>query len=153
MTEPLPYGGFIWVENVDDTDFYTISDDGDFSYFVEVDLKYPETLHDSHKDLPFCAEHMAPPSSKQYKLMTTLHDKQCYVLHYRALKQALKHGLVLVKIHRAIQFKQIPWLKNISTYTAQKGRKPKMSLKKCFSNFLTTLFMSRRWKTRGNALA
>ena len=57
MTKPLPYGGFIWVENVDDTDFYNISDDGDFGYFVEVDLKYPETLHDAYKDLPFCAEH------------------------------------------------------------------------------------------------
>ena len=63
MTEPLPYGGFIWVENVDDTNFYNISDNADFGYFVEVDLKYPETLHDAHKDLPFWAEHMAPPGS------------------------------------------------------------------------------------------
>ena len=48
MTESLPYGGFIWMKNVED-----------FGYFVEVDLKYPEILHDAHKDLPFCAEHMA----------------------------------------------------------------------------------------------
>ena len=82
MTEPLPYGGFIWVEIVDNTDFYNIFDNGDFGYFVELDLKYPEMLHDAHKDLPFCAEHMAPPGSKHQKLMTTLHDKQRYVLHY-----------------------------------------------------------------------
>ena len=81
MTEYLPYVGFIWVENFDETNFYNISDDGDFGYFVEVDLKYPETLHDAHKEPPFCAEHMAPPGSKQHKLMTTLHDKQRYVLH------------------------------------------------------------------------
>ena len=105
ITEPLPYGGFIWVENVDDTDFYNISDNIDFEYFVEVDLKYPETLHDAHKDLPFCTEQMASPGSKQHKLMTTLHDKHRYVLYYRALKQALKHGLVLDKVHHAIQFR------------------------------------------------
>ena len=47
MTELLPYDDFIWVENIHNTDFYNISDDGDFGYFVEVDLKYPETLHDA----------------------------------------------------------------------------------------------------------
>ena len=129
MTEPLPYGGFIWVENVDDMDFY-ISDNADFGYFVEVDLKYPETLHDAHKDLPFCAEHMVPPGSKQHKLMTTLHDKQRYVLHYRALKQALKHGLVLVKIHRDIQFKQSPWLKKYIDLNSAKRKEAKNEFEK-----------------------
>ena len=55
------------MENVDDIDFYNISDDGDFGYFVEVDLKYPETLYDVHKDLPFCAEHMATTHGDLYK--------------------------------------------------------------------------------------
>ena len=118
------------MENVDNTDFYNISDDGDFGYFVEVDLKYPETLHDAHKDLPFCAEHMAPPGSKQQKLMTTLHDKQRYVLHYRALKQALKHGLVLIKVHRAIQFKQSPWLKQYIDLNSAKRKEAKNEFEK-----------------------
>ena len=34
-----------------------------------------------------------------------------YVVHIRALKQALNHGLVLKKVHRVIQFNQKPWLK------------------------------------------
>ena len=130
MTEPLPYSDFIWVENVDNTDFYNISDDGDFGYFVEVDLKYPETLHDAHKDLPFCAEHMAPPGSKQQKLMTTLHEKQRYVLHYRALKQVLKHGLVLIKVHRAIQFKESPWLKKYIDLNSAKRKEAKNEFEK-----------------------
>jgi hypothetical protein len=66
--------------------FFDIPDYHPYGYILEVDLEYPETLHDSHKDLPFCAEHMAPPGSKNSKLMTTLHDKTRYVLHYRALK-------------------------------------------------------------------
>ena len=105
MTESLPYCGFEWIKNVDEPNFFNIPDDHMFGYFLEVDLKYPVTLHDTHKDLPFCAEHMEPPGTKQQKLMTTLHDKERYVLHYRALKQALKHGLVLTKVHWAIKFK------------------------------------------------
>ena len=95
-----------------------------------MDLKYSETLHDAHKDLPFCAEYMTPPGSKQHKLMTTLHDKHRYVLHYRALKQALKHGLVLVKVHRAIQFKQSPWLKKYIDLNSAKRKEAKNEFEK-----------------------
>ena len=34
-----------------------------------------------------------------------------YVLHIRALKQALNHELILKKVHRIIQFNQEAWLK------------------------------------------
>ena len=34
-----------------------------------------------------------------------------YVVHIRALKQALNHGLILKKVHRVIQFNQTAWLK------------------------------------------
>ena len=32
-------------------------------------------------------------------------------MHIRALKQALNHGLILKKVHRAIRFNQEAWLK------------------------------------------
>ena len=57
--------------------------------------------------------------------MTTLHNKHRYVLHYRAFKQALKHGLVLVKVHRAIQFKQSHWLKKYIDLNSAKRKKAK----------------------------
>ena len=34
-----------------------------------------------------------------------------YVIHIRALKQALNHGLILKRVHRVIQFNQKAWLK------------------------------------------
>ena len=40
-----------------------------------------------------------------------IHDKEIYVVHIRALKQALNHGLILQKVHRVIQFNQEAWLK------------------------------------------
>ena len=49
--------------------------------------------------------------SRVEKLVPNLHDKKKYVIHVKALKQALDHGLVLGKIHRVIQFKQSAWMK------------------------------------------
>ena len=45
------------------------------------------------------------------KLVPNLYYKKRYVIHIRALDQALKHGLVLERIHRAIEFKQSAWMK------------------------------------------
>ncbi|XP_074042580.1 uncharacterized protein [Leptinotarsa decemlineata] len=110
MSEFLPYDGFQWVENFD-KDITEIPDNASEGYILEVDLEYPERLHDSHKDFPFCPEHQAPPNSKQKKLMGTLYHKDKYILHYRNLKQALKNGLILTKIHRVVKFKQSAWLR------------------------------------------
>ena len=45
------------------------------------------------------------------KLICDIEDKKKYVIHIRALKQALNNGLRLKKVYRTIQFKQKAWLK------------------------------------------
>ena len=40
-----------------------------------------------------------------------IEDKEKYIVHIRALKQALNHGLKLKEVHRIIQFNQKEWLK------------------------------------------
>ena len=45
------------------------------------------------------------------KLIPNLYYTKKYVIHIRALEQALKHGLVLEHIHRVIEFKQSAWMK------------------------------------------
>ena len=99
MVQALPFGGFKWVPNSIN---FNIPDDSLFGYILEANLEYPEELHDTHSDLPFCPEHSKSPGSKQEKLVTTPLPKRKHVLHYRALKQALANGLKLVKIHRII---------------------------------------------------
>ncbi|XP_074042573.1 uncharacterized protein [Leptinotarsa decemlineata] len=117
MSQYLPYGGFEWTDS--NIDITQIPDDADKGYILEVDLEYPQHLHDKHKDLPFCPEHICPKTRKPpvkakqlSKLMATLQPKEKYIIHYRALKQALAHGLILKKIHRVLKFKQSPWLKS-----------------------------------------
>ena len=113
MMQSLPYDGFRWVEDLNDGQlFWNKPADSEIGYFLEVDLDLPESLYDKHNDLPSCPESRAAPGSKQKKLTTMLYKKEKYVLNYRVVQQAIKHGLVLKKIHRAIKFNQKPWLKS-----------------------------------------
>ena len=48
---------------------------------------------------------------KSKKLIGSIEDKEKYVIHIRAFKQVLKHGLIFKKVHRVIQFNQEAWLK------------------------------------------
>ena len=45
------------------------------------------------------------------KLVSNIYDKENYVVHLRALKQALNHGSILKKIHRVVDFDERAWLK------------------------------------------
>ena len=53
------------------------------------------------------------------KLIPNLFDKRKYAIHIRALDQPLKHGLILEKIHQAIEFDQSDWMKSYIDYRFQ----------------------------------
>ena len=83
-------------------------ENSDKGYFLEIGVEYSKNLFNSHKDLPFLPERKKV--EKVLKLICSIEDKEKYVIHIRALKQALNHGLKLKKVHRVIQFKQEAWL-------------------------------------------
>ncbi|KYN19874.1 hypothetical protein ALC57_07789 [Trachymyrmex cornetzi] len=111
MCQPLPYAEFQWVKNVANFDVSAITLDSLIGYILEVDLEYPQHLHDVHADLPFCPTCDKPPGKREDKLLATLYNKQRYVIHYRNLQQCTRHGLRVTKIHRVLQFAQSPWLR------------------------------------------
>lgn len=131
MMQSLPVNGFQWINNPHFTveQILNIADDAPQGYIFEVDMEYPENLHDLHNDFPFCAENMMPPhsSSKDKKLLLTLGDKKNYVIHYRLLKKALSHGLVLKKIHTALKFNQSAWLKKYIELNTKERSRPDCS--------------------------
>ena len=97
MSQKLPTGRFKWVQFTSNKiDSY--SNCGRKGYLLEVDVRYPKELHDLHNDLPFMCEKMK--INKVEKLVPNLYDKKNYVIHIRALDQALRHGLILEKVHR-----------------------------------------------------
>ena len=112
MSQKLSVNGFKWIKNVYkfDLDFIKNYDvDSDKGYILEVDVEYPKYLHDLHSDLPLLAERMKINKCKN--LVYNINDKESYLVHIRALKQALNHGLILKKVHEVIQFNQEAWLK------------------------------------------
>ena len=54
-------------------------------------------LFNSHKDLPFLPERKKV--EKFEKLIFSIEDKEKYVIHIRALKQALNNGKKNKKVH------------------------------------------------------
>lgn len=63
---------------------------------------------------------------------TTLNDKGNYVLHYRMLKLAMRHGLVLKKVHRILKFRQSEWLKPYISLNTEMRTKSKSEIEKSF---------------------
>ena len=57
--------------------------------------------------------HFYPKEKKLKKLknLSAVQKTKKYVIHIRALKQALNHGLKLKEVHRLINFNQKAWLK------------------------------------------
>ena len=66
------------------------------------------------------------------KLIPILYDKKRYVIHIRALDQALKHGLVLERMHRATEFKQSTWMKEYIDFNINLRIAAKKDFKKDF---------------------
>ena len=48
ISEYLPYEGCEWLKNVDQFDMMSISEKSPIGYFLEVDLQYPDELHELH---------------------------------------------------------------------------------------------------------
>ena len=117
---------------------------------LEVDLEYPQELHDLHNDYPLAPEKVKVSNNmlsayykkiaEKYnisiglvsKLIPTLRDKKEYVLHYRNLQLYLDLGLKIKKVHRVLKFDQSPWLKQYIDFNTEKRKHAKNSFEKDF---------------------
>ena len=69
MSEYLPYEGFKWLKNVDEFDVISITEKSLIGYFLEVDLEYPDELHELHNDYPLVSEKLAVSSDMLSKIV------------------------------------------------------------------------------------
>ena len=165
MSKPLPYGNFKWV---DVNEYYIwsnayyrfekVNPDANglipkrkgIGHIYEVDLEYPEELHDLHNDYPcapekikvtddmlsdYCREikdKFKISSGNVNKLIPTLNDNKNYVLHEENLKLYLSLGLRLKKIHRVLEFSEKPWLKEYIDFNTEKRKGAKNAFEKDF---------------------
>ena len=136
MSQPLPTGGFQWVDDCDRLTETIIEHPTDSreGYILEVDLEYPGELHVAHNAYPLAPERMTVKKEwmsdyqhglldagvassavkkllpKVEKLVPNLYNKNRYVLHYRNLQLYTSLGMKLTKVHRALSFQQSCWM-------------------------------------------
>ena len=134
MCQKLPAGEYEWMSKDEITGFDVTltSTDDNYGYVLEADIEYPTdlNLHDEHNDLPFLPEKKKMSESGTEKLVTTLQNKDKYVVYSANLKQAVKHGLKIKKIHRILRFRQSAWLKPYIELNNEVRKKAKSKTKK-----------------------
>ncbi|KYN18777.1 hypothetical protein ALC57_08900, partial [Trachymyrmex cornetzi] len=82
MCQPLPYAEFRWVENATNFDVSAIAQDSPTGYILDVDLEYPQHLHDRHTDLPFCPTRDKPPGKREDKLFDMCYNSLNLHFHH-----------------------------------------------------------------------
>ena len=152
MSQYLPTGGFRWMKEkqINKIDLAKYMDDSKKGLIMEVDLEYPEELHDLHNDYPlapekvkvtkdmlseYCqniAEKYSITTGLVSKLIPTLGKKEKYVLHYRNLQLYIDLGLKVTKVHRVLKFNQSPWLKQYIDFNTKKRKNAKNAFEKDF---------------------
>ena len=152
MSEYLPTGNFKWMadKEISKIDLGKYKADGKKGLILEVDLEYPQELHDIHNDYPVAPENVKVSNNmlsayckkiaEKYnisiglvsKLIPTLRDRKEYVLHYRNLQLYLDLGLKIKKVHRVLKFDQSPWLKQYIDFNTEKRKHAKNSFEKDF---------------------
>ena len=128
---------------------------------LEVELEYPDDLHDLHNDYPFAPEKIeinydmlsdywkeiagkyGIKVGKVKKLVPNLNNKTKYVVHYRNLQSYLSLGIKLTKVHRVLKFKQSDWLKKYIDFNTNKRKNAANS----FEKYFVIVFMVKQCKT------
>ena len=126
MSQYLSYIGFKWLnqKEIDKFDVNLISENSFDGYILEVDLQYPDELHELHNDYPLAPEKLeinydmlskyCSNIANKYdikiggvnKLVPNLGNRRKYVLHFKNIQQYLSLGMKLTKVHRILKFKQ-----------------------------------------------
>ena len=125
MSMKLPTHGFKWMN---DEELHVWRK---FPCILEVDLEYPDRLHDLHNDYPLAPEKIKCKNEVE-KLLPNLKNKEKYVIHYKNLKQYLSLGLRLTRIRRGIKFEESEWLKPFIDMNTKLRTKAKNDFEKDF---------------------
>jgi hypothetical protein len=148
MSQYLPIGKFRFLTECEiaKIDFLDLVDNAETGYVLEVDLEYPESLHDSHNDYPLAPENvlitrdMLSPFCLSFnqkhidsnKLVPNLRNKMKYVIHYRNLKLYVELGMKIKRIYRVLSFVQSPWMKEYIDFNTEKRKCAQNNFEKDF---------------------
>ena len=118
MSGYLPYGEFKWLKNVDNFDANSVSENSSLA---------PEKLAILYNMLSSYCKKIVDKCG-----IPNLSNKTNYVVHYRNLQLYLSLGMKLIKIHRALKFKQSDWMKKYIDFNTEKRKNAANDFEKDF---------------------
>ena len=98
-------------------------------------------MQNLHCDLPFLPERIVVNNTK--KLIYNLQAKKDYVVHINVLKQALDHGLKLIKVYQVIEFDQEAWLKEYVNFNTELRKKATNDFEKDFFKLMNNAVLGK----------
>ena len=167
MSEPLPYDEIKFDNNVNLEDILNTPDDSGVGYFVEIDLKYPDSIKYKTRNFPFAPmnKKINPDNFNDYmkeikpdnftpskKLICDWFDKKNYLVLYRMLKFYIRHGMIVDKVHNIISFRQSRWLEKYINFNTQKRNKAKNDFEKDFYKLSNNAFYGKTMENVRNRL-
>ena len=147
MIQKLPTRRFKWLTDQEVSEFQLdcMELDPNIGYVLEIDLEYPQHLHDDHAGYPvapeksiinsdwvspYCKAISAAQSVKVEKLIQTFNPKLNYTVHYQNLLLYSRLGVVVTKIHRVLSFEQTSWMKNYIEFNTEMRKKANSNFEK-----------------------
>ena len=163
LSKPLPHSEFSWLDDSqleyfsNPDNIKNIPDDGEWGYYFEVDLTYPNDIKNKTADFPLAPlsgevtmdmfsefmkefyKELRDHGQSEYKpcrkLLMTQYDKENYLVHFAILKFYLQMGMILKRVHRIIKFRQKPFLKLYIDTNSQKRADSKNAFEKDYYKY------------------
>ena len=165
---PLPEKAFELVTEITLEEILQTDDNGEIGFVVEVDLEYPDAIHEKHSDFPIISDKqpidplelseyqtqmknaLKVSATKTNKLRQTFHPKSHYVTHFRNLKFFVEQGIIVTKIHKAIKFQQSKWLSRYAELNTQRRKEATSKLDQNFFKLMTNSTFGKLCKSLRN---
>ena len=154
MSQPLPTKDFKWEKN---SDYYLNIPKGR-GCIIECDLEYTDKCKKKTFRYPLAPERMKVTKEElspyqlellekedrilgnEEKLFLTLKNKKKYIVHHSILKEYIKLGLKVTKVHRTISFEESAWLKKYINFNTEQRKKAKTDFEKDLWKLMNNAF-------------
>lgn len=105
----LPISCYTFVP-VNSENWETVNTQGEFGYFMEVDLSFPDSIHDALNSFVPIVEKKVPPGAKTERLVSDFSDKVHHVITVQHFQLLIRLGVVCTHIWQVLRYRQANYM-------------------------------------------